>query len=148
MEEGYTVINKGSEIAPGLALVRSFIKNANGIIRLFVYNKCVETIRSLEGYCYVNRDKTEEIKEEPEKDGLHDHMCDAIRYFFINKFDKAKYVIRSSEWGKYSKSYMSKLRSKPGLKRCGLCHNPFISKTPKSEPPFICLECKEKKNAA
>ena len=27
-----------------------------------------------------------DLKQEPLKDGFHDHGCDMIRYFFINRF--------------------------------------------------------------
>lgn len=88
---GLTVINRGSRIAPGLALVRSYIKTSSGIVRYYIDERCENTIRSLYGYTYKVGNNGIAI-EEPDKDGIHDHACDALRYFFVNKFNSAKYV--------------------------------------------------------
>lgn len=82
---GFFVASRKSEIAPGLELVRSFILSASGRRRLFVTRNCVETIRSLRGYSYA-MGRNGEPREEPEKDGLHDHACDALRYALVNKW--------------------------------------------------------------
>lgn len=136
--KGFTVINKGSEISPGLALVRSYIKNAAGQIRYSVDPKCQATIKSLRGYSYklgVFKIPT----ELPDKDNIHDHCCDAVRYFFVNKFDHAKYSFESLDQYPYS-SYS---RSGTVMKRCGICKNVFPSKTPKDMPPLVCNDCSE-----
>jgi len=139
MEGDFTVRNKGSKIAPGIALVRSWIKTANGKRKFFVYNKCIETIRSLQGYCYEFSKFRSMINEEPVKDGLHDHACDALRYFFVNRFDSAKYVAKTlPQQSMYASSHKQNI-----LKRCVVCRSPFVSKTLKSEPPYKCNGCEE-----
>ena len=77
-------------------------------------------------------------KEEPEKDNIHDDMCDAIRYFFVNKFDHSKYVASSPNQEDFSKVKLVKK-----MQRCGLCHRPFI--TMEIGPNFVCDTCKEKR---
>lgn len=138
----WPVYNKGSEIAPGIALVRSYIQSKDGTRRFFVTNNCVHTIRSLTGYTYSKTAKNNEtIKEEALKDGIHDHMCDAVRYFFVNCFDNASWIAQAPE--QYSYGVDLHAKSRPIQKRCQGCHNQFFSKTPKSEPPYFCRACSE-----
>lgn len=137
MKGDYRVLNKGSRIMPGVALVRSFIKSAADTRRLFVLNKCEETIRSLSGYCYQVNKSNFIINEEPWKDGIHDHMCDAIRYFFVNKFDNAKYVAKSLD----QHSLLTSKNPSVIMKKCVTCRKMYTSRTPKKHPPFHCNEC-------
>jgi len=135
----YTVINKGTKIAPGLQLVRSFILNANGHIRYYVHERCKETTRSLFGYTYktVSKTNTDLIHEEPDKDGLHDHACDALRYFFVNAYDNAKWITDHIEQHYYTNEPVRTTV----IKRCPKCKRPFASHTPKDKKPFICKDC-------
>lgn len=135
----WKVYNKGSLIAPGLALVRSFIKAASGKRSFLVTNNCVDAIRSLNGYTYESKsNKNETVKEEAAKDGIHDHMCDAIRYFFINRFDQNKWIAEVPEQYNYGEEHKTK---HVYMKRCPTCRRQFSSKTPKSAPPYKCTEC-------
>lgn len=134
---GIPVLNKGSTIPAGLALVRSFIKNVHGERRFFVTRNCKETIRSFRGYQYATS-QTQGVKEEALKDGKHDHMMDAVRYFFVNKFDHAKWVAQKPDQINYTSVTKTKT-----TKRCSSCRRMFISDTPKHEPPFVCNDCKE-----
>jgi len=90
---GYLVDNAKNEIEPGIAFVRSLILSAAGTRRLFVTRNCVETIRSFRGYSYAMR-RGNQPKEEPNKDGQHDHLCDATRYVLANKFNPRSDVAR------------------------------------------------------
>lgn len=130
---GYQVINKKSFIAPGCAQVRSWIRTSNGNRRFFVTKNCKETIRSFNGLQYQ-----EDGKEEPLKDGLHDHLCDAVRYFFVNRFDQAKYVAKDLDQSSYGKETV--IRS---TKRCPKCNKLFRSDTGLNRPPFVCTNCKD-----
>ena len=131
------VTNKGSSIQAGLALVRSFIKNAKGERRYVVTKNCKETIRCFRGYQYATG-TTLIVKEEALKDGIHDHIMDAIRYFFVNKFDHAKWVAKTPSQLPYTNTKQVKT-----TKRCSNCKRIFVSNTPKNEPPFLCKDCKE-----
>lgn len=135
---GYQVINKGSRIMPGISLVRSYIHNANGNRRLLISKKCHHLIRSLRGYTYPPATaKSELINEEPLKDGINDHMCDALRYFFCNKLDQAKYIAHNLP----DQSYTSQMTGYTVIKRCVTCRGTFLSNTPKNQPPHKCNKC-------
>ena len=135
----FNVVNKKTNIAPGLALVRAFIANAAGERRFFVTNNCREAIKSITGYTYDKKDGSEVIKEEPLKDGIHDHMCDAIRYFFVNKFDHARYV--GNKVHQFNHAQETNRQNKI-MKRCaGPCRSLFLSSTPQGQPPFYCRSC-------
>ena len=73
-------------IASGITHVRSFIENAEGKRYLHVDNKCKGIAQDLENYRYAEHKEGKDLKPEPVKDGFHDHSCDMIRYFFINRF--------------------------------------------------------------
>jgi len=138
LRRDFTVVNKGTEIPPGLQLVRAFVCNAMGERRLFVTRNCKDLIRSMYGYTYADNTTTDEIKEEPLKDGKHDHACDALRYFFVNAFDHAKWVAKEP----VSYSYIDPPKLQDSyMKRCSKCRTTFVSKTPKDQPPFLCKEC-------
>ena len=79
--------DKTSEsIASGITHVRSFIENAQGERNFHVHNKCTGIMMDLENYRYPEAKEGADLKPEPLKDGLHDHGCDMVRYFFINRF--------------------------------------------------------------
>ena len=59
--------------------VRGRLYNVEGETHLFVTEDCLKTIQAFEGYHYP--EKEGEQKEEPEKDGVHDHPMDALRYY-------------------------------------------------------------------
>jgi hypothetical protein len=92
-QEGFMVIERGSLVKEGLALMRSFVHNANGIRRFFVTSNCREFIRCYQSHQY-RMDNRDRPTDEPLKDGLTDHAVDSSRYFFINKFDLGKDVFR------------------------------------------------------
>lgn len=135
----WKVINKKSLIAPGLALVRSFIKSSTGQRRFTVTSNCSETIRSLRGYSYDKSDRSEVVKEEALKDGVHDHACDAVRYFFVNRFDHARWVANTPEQAKYLGEPQAK---RVTFARCGRCRRQFTSRS--SSGPRFCRECLER----
>ena len=73
-------------IASGITHVRGFIENANSDRYLHLDNKCVGLAQDLENYRYPEAVENKDLKPDPLKDGLHDHGCDMLRYFFINQF--------------------------------------------------------------
>ena len=73
-------------IASGISHVRSFIENAQGERHFHINKKCTGIMMDLENYRYPEPKEGSDLKPEPVKDGYHDHGCDMIRYFFINRF--------------------------------------------------------------
>ena len=86
-------------IPSGIDLVRSFVENAEKKARLYVNESCKGVIEDFENYRYPEKRDNQTLKDEPLKDGRHDHGMDAIRYFFINKFPiKKREVLEISRW--------------------------------------------------
>jgi len=78
--------NASRNINSGISHVRNFILSADGTRRLHISEKCPGIIEDIESYRYPDTKDGKELKEAPLKDGTSDHGCDALRYFFINKF--------------------------------------------------------------
>ena len=92
----YSVRDHASRnINSGISHVRNFILSADGTRRLHISDKCPGIIEDIESYRYPDTKDGREIKEAPLKDGLSDHGCDSLRYFFINKFPIKNSKIRT-----------------------------------------------------
>ena len=74
----------------GIDLVRSYLENAEGKSRLFISDICKGIIVDFENYRYPEKKEERRLRDEPLKDGYHDHGMDAVRYFFINRFPIVK----------------------------------------------------------
>jgi len=84
---GIPVRCRSSRVSEGVELVRDFLAPGDGRVRLFVGSHCEHLIRAFEGLSY-KRHKSGQLTETPEKDGVHDHLIDALRYFFVNRFGR------------------------------------------------------------
>ena len=73
-------------LVASIAYTRGFFESADGIRRVHVDRKCKDLIEDFEEYRYPESEDGKPIKEEPLKDGTHDHGNDAFRYFIINRF--------------------------------------------------------------
>jgi hypothetical protein len=78
---GYSVRSRKSLIADGLELIRRALRPAHGSPRLFIHSRCTRLIKAMESYRFGNG------TESPIKDGVHDHLIDAVRYYFVNAID-------------------------------------------------------------
>ena len=85
-------------IANGVSHVRSFIEDANGDSHFYVSDRCKGSIESYEGYRYPEHRVDQRLKEEPMKDGRHDHQCDALRYFIVNRFPIKRRTAGVIDW--------------------------------------------------
>lgn len=68
----------------GCAIVRSYIKNSNGLVRFKIGSQCKETIDGLKRYRYHEKNGII-LNENPEK--IDDDAVDMVRYYFVNKHD-------------------------------------------------------------
>jgi len=75
---GIRVVHRSSNIAPGVEAVRSLLLDANGEVKLKVHSRCTKLIEAFQSYAW------DEEGEVPHKDGIHDHLMDALRYLVIN----------------------------------------------------------------
>ena len=73
-------------IASGINHVRGFIENANGERYLHLDKKCINMAVDLENYRYPEAKEGKDLKNDPIKDGMHDHGADMLRYYYINLF--------------------------------------------------------------
>ena len=73
-------------IPSGVGIVRRFFEDAKSKAHFFISDKCTGHIIDYEGYRYPEKKEDRALKDEPLKDGYHDHGCDETRYFFINRF--------------------------------------------------------------
>ena len=87
--------NASRNINSGISHVRNFILSADGTRRLHISEKCPGIIEDIESYRYPETKDGKELKNAPLKDGTSDHGCDALRYFFINKFPIKNSQIRT-----------------------------------------------------
>ena len=81
-------------ITSSVSYARGFFSSADGTRRVHVDKKCVEVIKDFGEYRYPETMDGKPIKEEPIKDGYHDHGCDAFRYFITNRFPMKNKVMK------------------------------------------------------
>lgn len=77
---GYAVRCRPSRIVDGIELVRAALRPASGEPRLFIHPRCKRLIEAMRQYHYPDAGG-----ELPVKDGIHDHLTDALRYHFVNR---------------------------------------------------------------
>ena len=63
-----------------MSAVQALLENGKGAIRLHISPKCKKVIESLELQAYTE-------KGEPDKEGGHDHMNDALGYLIWREFN-------------------------------------------------------------
>ena len=84
-------------IQSGISHLRRFMMSADGKIRLHIDHKCTGIVEDLESYRYPEHKEGSNLKNEPLKDGLHDHGCDALRYGICGKFPIRKQKYRTEK---------------------------------------------------
>jgi hypothetical protein len=76
---GYRVQFRSSRIVDGVELIRAALRPAWGEPKLFIHPRCQRLTKAMRSYRYAP-----DGSELPLKDGEHDHLIDALRYFYIN----------------------------------------------------------------
>jgi hypothetical protein len=82
----FTTNKQLRDVAAGVRRLQSRIKTASGQRNLYVARECKQFLTCIENYCYPAEKNQQALKEEPLKDGVHDHSMDAIRYFEVGYF--------------------------------------------------------------
>jgi len=85
---GMPVQWRRSRILDGVEMIRRFLDPAEGESKLIIAPKCENLIRALQSLRYQRRSDGQ-LSELPEKDGVNDHIIDALRYFFVNRFARS-----------------------------------------------------------
>lgn len=78
---------RNTAISYGIPIVRSYIRNGLGQVKFYIDAKCKKSIDQIRNYHYPEKQGV--VDEVPKKQ--HDHCCDAIRYFFVNKLDDRRH---------------------------------------------------------
>jgi hypothetical protein len=86
-ELGMRIGYRKSEILEGIELIRAYLHAGDGSHRFVVDSRCQRMIEALRCYHYPDAPAQSEL---PKKDGRHDHLIDALRYFFVNVFGVVK----------------------------------------------------------
>ncbi len=73
-------------ITAGIELVRRFIRNGAGEIKLYISSNCKRVLSDIENYRYPRQSSEGQLSELPLKDGITDHTMDALRYIIVNRF--------------------------------------------------------------
>ena len=78
-ENGIAVNPKvNKDLFAGISRVKSYLKNANGQSKLFIFSNCTNLIREIKSYYWGNGDHP--IKQD-------DHCLDELRYYIMNRPD-------------------------------------------------------------
>jgi hypothetical protein len=79
-EHQYLCFWKGSQIVDGVEMIRRALRTAGGQTTLTIHPRCVNLIKAMRAYHYPPQGG-----EKPVKDNEHDHLIDALRYFYVNR---------------------------------------------------------------
>jgi hypothetical protein len=64
--------------------IRALLRNARGDVRLYVSSSCKRVIRMFENSVYPEHKEGRPEGQEPVKDGVNDHIRDALGYGLVN----------------------------------------------------------------
>jgi hypothetical protein len=93
-----------SEVAHGISLVRSYVKNSRGQVRLYVDEVgCPRTVDEFRNYSY--RLVNGQLTEKPMSEG--EDAMSALRYFFVNKLD---YTLHKESFESLNRSALTGFR--------------------------------------
>jgi|GEM_PF-2153198 len=87
-----TLVSRG-RIIDGIHAVRAKLRSANNNVGIRIDPRCKRLIDDFLGYQYAAGSDGKPIGELPEKDGIHDHTMDALRYMIAQITP-----LKSQEW--------------------------------------------------
>jgi hypothetical protein len=88
----FTTDPRWRHIPTGVRLLEGLLRNVKLETRLFVAEQLDKpaakrgVVKDFLGYHYPESKAGRPIKDQPEKDGVHDHTMDALRYFAVGEF--------------------------------------------------------------
>ena len=75
---GFKIYYRSSEIMTGVEMIKSRLRDATGVVSLRFTGNVVRTIHHLKHYRWKRG------LDRPDKDNVHDHAVDALRYLLVN----------------------------------------------------------------
>lgn len=81
LREGVRIRTRpGGPVKSGVAVVSKYLEQG----RLKVHPSCTRLIQAFETYHWPEDKDGQRVGDEPVKDGVSDHLMDALRYYFVN----------------------------------------------------------------
>ena len=95
--------NVNKDLFSGISKVKSYLKNAKGEARLFIFSTCVNMIREIKGYWWGKADVP--VKKD-------DHSLDELRYYIMQKNDAlSSSVVTISDVEKHKNQLISQRKN-------------------------------------
>lgn len=92
-------VNK--DLFTGINRVKSYLKNGEGVARLFIFRNCTNLIQEIKSYWWGDGDR-------PQK--KDDHCLDELRYYIMSRPEPAKKVVGKTDIQKDKERLMRKIR--------------------------------------
>ncbi len=92
--------NVNKDVFVGINRVKSYLKNAEGKSKLFIFKNCINMIREIKGYFWGNEDSP--VKKD-------DHAMDELRYFIMSRPENRKKEVET-EVQKHKEKLLRKVR--------------------------------------
>lgn len=91
------------DLYTGINRVKSYLKNANGQARLYIFKNCVNLIREIKGYFWGKDDV-------PTK--KNDHSLDELRYYIMSRPETPKTIVYKSQIEKNKEKLIRQMEMK------------------------------------
>lgn len=88
------------DLFSGIQRVKSYLKDANGNTKLYIFKNCTNLIKEIKGYYWGDNDR-------PKKQD--DHALDELRYYIMNRPEKAKFEFSKTNVQKDKERLIRKL---------------------------------------
>ena len=76
----------GGAVKAGVEVITRYLNpSETGVPRLLVHPRCVRLMAAFETYHWPEDKDGNPVGDEPEKDGVSDHLLDAARYWWVNR---------------------------------------------------------------
>ncbi|MGD9901020.1 MAG: terminase family protein [Spirochaetales bacterium] len=79
--------NVNKDLFSGIQRVKSYLKNADGEVKLYIFKNCVNLIREIKSYWWSDNDR-------PKKQ--NDHALDELRYYIMSRPEVPKHLVQKS----------------------------------------------------
>ncbi len=91
--------NVNKDLFSGISKVKSYLRNAKGEARLFIFSTCVNMIREIKGYWWGKADVP--VKKD-------DHSLDELRYYIMSRVDNMTSMPMSNDIQKHKDRLINK----------------------------------------
>ena len=97
--------NVDKDLFAGIARVKSYLNQKNGLPNIYIFNTCVKLIEELKGYYWGSGDA-------PRK--TDDHALDEMRYFLMSKPKKTPSILKKTEIQRDKERLLRRLKAGQG----------------------------------